>query len=344
MTKILDLLGLNVNPDTFHVSNHESRTVEFKKYFNSDDIWEYAQTIVAFANCNGGVIFFGISESPRTLVGVKGYEPDESSISNHINGHYEPEVPFELGTKEFYGKKILYILVKKSTKKPIICKKEKFEHSKEKGKTNKQLLREGAIYYRYASTTKEIKCLELKNILDERAKNIFRSFVDKMEIINKVGHDRAVIVDASELSGDNKTATVYMTPETVKHMNWIMKGRFSETQDEAAKAFFVTKTVEIKHGMGFEKLVPTDPSKTHRFTKTDLGTHVKITSPYLHYIMQDLDLLNKEEYHFTQKHGKSVLNKFSDKTAECILRAYPFEMEDRQKKIIEVYKTLKNAH
>lgn len=334
-----ELLELTVHNQTLRVTNRESERREFKLAFEKENLWKYAQTIIAFANRDGGVIFFGIKNSPRELVGITGTEPDELVFSNFLKEYFEPEVPFTLDTKKIQGKKVLYVLVKPSTDKPIICKKKKVQQFREKGKADQELLREGAIYYRYSSSNGEIKYPELKKILDERVQKVFHSLVENITLINKVGHDRAAIVDAAGLSGDNKTATVYITTETAQNMNWISKGRFSETEDEADKAFYVVKEVEIKHGIEVEKAVPTDPSKTHPHTKTALGKSVQINSPYLDPIIQKLDLFGKAEYHFPQKRGKNIWHNFSDKAAERILSAYPHDMKDRKDKIKEVYQS-----
>lgn len=333
-----DILELTVDSQTLRVTNRESEHREFKIAFEKENLWKYAQTIAAFANRDGGVIFFGIKNSPRELVGISGNEPDELVFSNFIKEYFEPEVPFTLGTKKIHGKIVLFVVVKQSVDKPIICKKKKVQQFREKGKPDLELLREGAVYYRYSSSNGEIKYAELKKILDEGVQKVFHSLVDNITLINKVGHDRAAIVDAAGLSGDNNTATVYITTETAKNMNWISKGRFSETEDEAEKAFYVVREVEIKQGVEIEKPVPSDPSKTHPLTKTAFGKTVQISSPYLDPILLKLELFNKREYHFPQERGKRTWHNFSKKAVETVLIAYPLDMEGRKEAIKNVYK------
>lgn len=330
-----ELLELIVDKHNFRVSNRESEHREFKSSFDDKNVWKYAKTIVSFANKDGGVIFYGIKDSPRELVGINGFLPTDLVISNFLNEYFEPEIRFQLGTKEYYGKTVLYILVEPSYHKPVICKKRRVERFLEKGKSDRELLREGAIYYRYSSAVEEIKYPELVQILQSRTQNLFTSLIDNITLINKVGHQKAAIVNAEDLSGNDKSTSVYITTETAKNINWIQKGRFAETQDGSEKAYYVTRQIEIKHGVEIEK--PVDPSKTHTLTKTELGKLVKLNSLYINAILWKLGLLDNETYHVPITHGKNMLHKFTNSTIERILAEYPLEMARRNELIKIVY-------
>lgn len=157
-----NLLDLDIDIETLRVKNRECSNREFKLKFENDKLWRYAKTMASFANKDGGIIFFGIKDNPRELVGIECNEPSDLTVSNFINEHFEPEISFELGSKE-YGKKILmYLLVRESPNKPIICKKKKLLKSNTRGHQDKVVLREGAIYYRYSSASEEIRHPELK--------------------------------------------------------------------------------------------------------------------------------------------------------------------------------------
>lgn len=231
-----ELLELSIDDKTFRVANRESERREFKRIFDNESLWKYAKSMVAFANRDGGIIFFGIKDSPRELIGIAGDKPNELVFANFLKEYFEPEIPFELDTKKYYGKTILYVYVPSSSSKPIVCKKKKIQQFKEKGKQDKEVLREGAIYYRYSSASEEIKYPELRKILDERVQNVFHSLVDNITLINKIGYDKVAISNARELSGNNLTTSVYVTTETAKNINWIRKGRFVESDDDGDKA------------------------------------------------------------------------------------------------------------
>ncbi len=332
-----DLLELSIDSKNLRVANRECEHREFKVAFDKDSLWKYAKTMASFANRNGGILFFGVKDKPRELMGVSGILPDELVFGNFVKEYFEPEISFSLDTKEYHGKTLLYVKVEPSARKPIICKKRKVLQFKEKGKQDKELLREGAIYYRYSSSSDEIKCPELQKILEDRAHRLFTSLIENITLINKVGHDRVALVDANELSGKDRTAKVYITSETASNINWIKKGHFTDSEESGEKAFYVTKEVEISHGVEIEKPVPTDPSKTHPLTKTKLGDSIQIKSPYLDPVLIKMGLLGSPEYHYPQQHGKTVLHKFSDAAVEKILAAYPLDMKKRKEEVKAVY-------
>ncbi len=330
-----ELLELSIDDKTFRVANRESERREFKNLFDKESLWKYAKTIVSFANRDGGIIFFGIKDKPRELIGIVGDKPDELVFANFLKEYFEPEISFDLDTKKYYGKTILYILIPPSSSKPIICKKKKIQQFKERGKQDKELLREGAIYYRYSSASEEIKYPELKKILDEGVQKVFHSLVDNITLINKVGYDKVAILDAKELSGNDMTTSVYVTTETAKNINWIRKGRFVESDDDGNKAFYVTREIEIRHGVEVEK--PVDPGKTHTLTKTALTKEVSISNSYINAVLWKLGLLDNSRYHLSGTHGMNHWHKFTVSAKDKILTEYPKNMPRREERIKEAF-------
>lgn len=83
----------------------ESKNVEFKEMLpkNSE---KYTKTVVAFANSQGGKIFFGIVDETREIVGI-----DESilfqtmdRIANTISDSIEPQIVPEIEPCTVEGK------------------------------------------------------------------------------------------------------------------------------------------------------------------------------------------------------------------------------------------------
>ncbi len=71
------------------------------------------------------------------------------------------------------------------------------------------------IYYRYHSLTEEIRYADLKHILDSEVGNIFRSLVENITLFQKIGYDKAGIVDLENLSLANSTTSIYLTTESI---------------------------------------------------------------------------------------------------------------------------------
>ena len=72
--KISSLTQLTVDETTKKVSNNESEGREFKLKFERNNLAKFAKTIAAFANRDGGALFFGIKDRPREVVGLNDNE------------------------------------------------------------------------------------------------------------------------------------------------------------------------------------------------------------------------------------------------------------------------------
>ncbi len=100
-----DYLALDIDEQTLEVNNRESDHREFKLLYESTSLWKYAKTMASFANKNGGVIIFGVSDNPRVLKGIdQSTVPDSNTIANFVNSHFEPEILFDLNTKTQHDK------------------------------------------------------------------------------------------------------------------------------------------------------------------------------------------------------------------------------------------------
>jgi len=62
-----ELIRTKSDGTLFH---REKQDLEFKKNFQFKSMAKYLKTIAAFSNNQGGVIVFGISDSPRKPIGM----------------------------------------------------------------------------------------------------------------------------------------------------------------------------------------------------------------------------------------------------------------------------------
>ena len=328
----LDLLRLNIERSNLRVKNRESEHREFKAKFENKNIPRYAKTMAAYANRDGGVLFFGIKDGPRELVGeTESNIPDDVVISNFLKEYFQPEISFTSEQFEKYGKTIYAVVVKPLGRRPVICKKAKSIRQGQ-GKPEKVVLREGAVYYRYSASTEEIKFAELRSMLDSEREDYFRSMIDNISLLNQVGHDKAAVVDAHELNGNDQDASVYITKDTAKNLNWIDRGRFVEDASEGKNAYYVVRNVEIRQGIEVPK--PTDFAKTHPLTKTALMSGVKINGIDFEAITWNLGINNNSTFHIPTSHGKNRLHKYTSKAKDKILETYPLDMDKKERKFL----------
>lgn len=89
------LTELNIVPITKRIENRESEHCEFKISFNSTHLYQYAKTLVSFANRDDGALFFGIKDHPKELIGInnKGL-PTDLTCTNFLKEYFESELSF----------------------------------------------------------------------------------------------------------------------------------------------------------------------------------------------------------------------------------------------------------
>lgn len=233
---------------TLRVTSRESRHREFKQVIEKEALAAYCKSLAAFANTEGGVILFGISDKMRTIVGVdQDRILDDADISSRLRENFDPVPLFESATYEINGLHVHGVFVEKHANRPILCKKTNTRRIPDrKGvPVDQEVLRESAIYFRYSGQTRTIGYAELARLLDEREQSRMRSILETLKAVERVGYDRVGIVDATTMGSPGGATKLYVSRETAKHLNFIDRGRFVESDDEAAPAYIVAGTVQL---------------------------------------------------------------------------------------------------
>ena len=109
---ILQKIFAATDTSSLKVRSRESSTVEFKENFNWASKDKYAKAMAAFANSRGGHLIFGITNSPRRLVGLSGSafdQLDEATITGYLNSIFSPAISYEKFT-ETTNEKIIGVI------------------------------------------------------------------------------------------------------------------------------------------------------------------------------------------------------------------------------------------
>lgn len=120
------------------ITKGESERLEFKEVPNcQSDKW--LKTVVAFDNCRGGRILFGVSNS-REIKGLDGnLFAIKYSISDAVASACAPPIPIQVGITTVVGKPIIVLEVQEGIQTPY--------YIKSKGDVN-------GVYVRYDATTR----------------------------------------------------------------------------------------------------------------------------------------------------------------------------------------------
>lgn len=292
--RIRELLKVKVNGSLYH---RESRDLEFKEQFNFAGLADYLRDFAAFANNVGGYIIFGVSNSPRKLVGlsktsINQFEKiDPEKISCGLLEIFSPDIQweqqiFKIGTKKF-GAFYIY----ESKQKPVIAKKEEGRG---------QLIKSGDIFFRYAGRTQQIEFPELAFIIEQRVKGTNDQWIALMSKIAKAGPANAAILDTERgIIEKNENQILVIDEDLIKKIQFIKEGQFQENKGATTLrlvgdvkpigALEVTRTIQKRltdqYPLSWAQVIQKVKSK---FPKT---SHNSINQ-----VIKDNDLKNKTQY------------------------------------------------
>lgn len=243
---INDLLRLKPDGTLYH---REQKDLEYKESFNLAGLAEYLRDVAAFANNSGGYIIFGVTNSPRKLKGLIGSglkqfkKIDEEKISGYINEHFAPYVDWEMNILKVKGKSFGILYAHKARTKPVICKKG----------NDRQTLKSGEIYYRYAGRTEIIQYSELVSIIEGRVSENNELWVSKVQKIGQSGPANVGILDTATGLMETGNATLLIDSDLVKEINFIKEGSFKERK--GAKALKLVGTVKSTNSVEVARVV-----------------------------------------------------------------------------------------
>lgn len=188
LTEVIVKELLRCKPDG-SLQKRESHTLEFKQDFDWNTKTSkagYLKSIAAFANKTGGYLIFGVSDSPRRIVGISDSFSalDDATISQALNQYLSPCPDYERDEFAIHGKKVGVIYVHECSKKPIVSIKDFTEK-----------LLESAIYYRYNSKSSNIKSGDLLHLLREAKENETRRWMELISQASSLGIHNAGIFD-----------------------------------------------------------------------------------------------------------------------------------------------------
>jgi hypothetical protein len=291
-----------------YVDNRESSNLEFKANFHyGDSLVEYCRSMVGMANNKGGRIIFGVEDNPRKPTGMgnkKFIECDPSKINSCLLDHFSQEIEWELETVEYDSCLFGIIHINEADTKPIICKKAKSE-----------ILREGAIYYRYRGETKEIQYAELAKILDKEREKEKLLWIKHIEKIAIAGPKNAHILDTFRGELHTDKGKILIDESLLDKIKFIKEGQFSETEGAPTLRLLgdiegITDTTNV---VASDAVFP--------LLSSQLGARLGLNSHEMTCIIWKLGIKNKPEFHSETRIGKSTLaHKYSEKLIPLIER------------------------
>lgn len=313
-----------------HIKKRESYNLEFKESFQKgDNLLKYLKTLVGMANNKGGLIIFGVKDKPHIPVGLKDSrftEIDPKNIDSKVREYFEPSVCWNMKSIEYKGKIFGQLEVEEATKKPIVCKKNK-----------DNILREGAIYFRYRGETKEIEYPELSSLLEDERKKERILWIKHIEKISLVGPHNIQLLDLQngEITyGDSK---ILLDQEQISKLNVIKEGQFAEKNEDGVPVLNLVGSIE---GSVDANNVIIDPNELYPFTTKQMQVELGLNQFQMQAVIYALKLKRWKKYHtYIQQGLKSGVHKYSQSSVNLIKSLFQKQgMENCLNKWIASYK------
>lgn len=289
---INELLKLKSDGSLFH---REQKNLEYKESFNLNGLAEYLRDFSGFANNDGGYIIFGVTNSPRKPKGLnkKSLEQfnkiDEERISGFINEHFVPYIDWEMNSikvgKKYFG--VFY--ANKALLKPVICKKG----------DDRQSIKSGEIYYRYAGRTEVIQYGELFNIIENRVKENDEQWLRKVKKIGEAGPSNVGILDMINGTIEGGNGTLLIDKDIVKELKFIKEGSFDEKK--GAKTLKLVGNVQAIKSIEMNNVIKKRLTDEYPYSYRKLEETIKKAKPsvkitHIQQIIKENNLKNDERY------------------------------------------------
>lgn len=249
----------------------ESQELEFKEQFNLAGLAAYLRDFAAFANNRGGVIIFGITDSPRRLTGLHArsreqFEKlDSSLISNHLSTYFSNMISWDHATitkdSNYFG----VFMIEEATVKPVIA-------IRDSGATS--AIKEGEVYYRYGGQSRRIRYPELEQIIQERIQQNNIRWSRLVSSIARVGPQNAAVLDATRDIIEKDDAQMLVVTEGVaSQLSFVKEGEFVD-RDGLPALRMIGDVTPIKSLEVVRQQVTQSPLEEYPLTATELAAEV----------------------------------------------------------------------
>ncbi len=257
-----------------HLFHRESQTLEFKEQFNLASLADYFRDFAAFANNRGGYLVFGVTDSPRTPVGMSDKslamfeKVDPERITQFLLEIFSASISWSQSTHVINGHSFGVFEIERAQVRPVIAKKDE-------GKG--QLIRNGDIYYRYGGRTQRIQSAELEAIINDRIERTNKDWIDHVRAIGSGGPGKAILLRSEDDIAGSKNAPMVVDRQLARKIKFIKEGQFNEKAG-AATLKVVGDVVPIDT-VEIEKVVKENLLKAYPLTAMEMNAEVRKKLP-----------------------------------------------------------------
>lgn len=253
LEKLKELIRTKDDGTLFH---REKQDLEFKKNFQFKSMAKYLKTIAAFSNNQGGVLLFGISDSPRKPIGMSNdlfNTIDSEKITEFFDKYFSPEILWDMEEYDIDGSRFGMFIIAESYNKPVICK------------TSADKISEGEIYYRYRGRSEKIKYPEMQKIFQERELKQKQLWMEHIEQIAHIGPQNISYIDLIRGEIPRKNGqNIVIDKKLLKSLKYVKE--YESVEKEGAEALKIIGEIT-----GMETVAPNFNLDKDFYTTKELG-------------------------------------------------------------------------
>jgi hypothetical protein len=218
---LTDLLKVDpARPD--RLLKDESDLYEAKETFHTRgaQFAKYAKTAAGLANAGGGYIVFGVKDETLEIVGLpdgRFASTDKADLTMRFDQLLAPAIRWDRTSFVVAGKVVGVIYVYTATRKPIISR------------MDTEGLRDGAIYYRYVGSTRDVRSAELNEILGSRDRRAGEDFSRLISRVSNIGVENIGLLDVDTGRVEGTHGTFLIDEDLLPKLRFVKEGEFSET-------------------------------------------------------------------------------------------------------------------
>lgn len=284
-----------------YLRKHESSDLEYKENFHrGDDTLKYIKTLVGMANNKGGQIVFGVKNSPHVPLGMtntKFAELDPADLEEQILQFFSPTIDWAMTTMLYDGKQFGVLTVKEAEVKPVVCSRSKA-----------QILREGAVYYRYRGETREIGYAELHRLIEDEKKKELMLWMSHIQKIASIGPANVELLDLYKGEMTVNDRKVLIDKELIGKIKFVKEGHFVEIGEEGAPALKLVGDVE---GVDLTEVATINPNDVYVLLSSQLQEELGLNQFEMRAVIYALKIKGKVKWHLAIPNGKSVVHKYT---------------------------------
>lgn len=222
--RTLNELFTCIHPDSQELKIGENDWLEFKGNYNHGHRGDYAKTMAAYANAQGGYIVFGVLDKGRCASGMSNdnfsRKFDPRKLTQYLDKLFSPTIKWAHFFHKQDDREFGLIYTYESSAKPVVAIQTEGE------------IKDCTIYYRYSGETKSIRSTDLLRIIEERVKSQDAGWRDMIQRMAALTPQNADVLNLA--TGRIGSTPILIDMKALEQIKFIKEGEFREADGEPA--------------------------------------------------------------------------------------------------------------